>query len=120
MSKVENKEERTSIFSYIIRFIIVAIVLSITSFLTPGFSIKELGPIIIVSIVITVIDYLVESFMGVDASPFGKGIKGFFVASIIIYVAQFLVPNMNVSIISAILASLVIGIWDAVIPGRVM
>ncbi|WP_066499590.1 phage holin family protein [Abyssisolibacter fermentans] len=122
MSNVEKNrnKERKSIFSYIIRFILAAIVLSIASFLTPGFSIRGLGPIILASIVIMAIDSLVESIMGVDASPFGKGIKGFFIAAIIIYVAQFIVPNMNVSIIGALLASLVIGILDAVIPGRMM
>lgn len=122
MSNVEKNrnKERKSIFSYIIRFILAAIVLSIASFLTPGFSIRGLGPIILASIVIMAIDSLVESLMGVDASPFGKGIKGFFIAAIIIYVAQFIVPNMNVSIIGALLASLVIGILDAIIPGRMM
>ena len=58
--------------------------------------------------------------MGVDASPMGKGIKGFIVAAIIIYLTQFLVPNMSVSIIGALLAAVVIGIIDAIIPGRVM
>ena len=58
--------------------------------------------------------------MGVDASPFGKGIKGFIIAAIIIYLAQFLVPNMGVTIIGAILAAIVIGILDAVFPARAM
>jgi uncharacterized membrane protein YvlD (DUF360 family) len=75
---------------------------------------------LIAAVVISVIDYLVEAFMGVDASPFGRGIKGFFIAAIILYVAQFFVPTMAVSIIGAILAALVIGILDAILPGKVM
>ncbi len=58
--------------------------------------------------------------MGVDASPFGKGVKGFIIAAVIIYFAQFLVPHMRVSIIGAILAALVIGVLDAVFPSRAM
>lgn len=58
--------------------------------------------------------------MGVDAAPMGKGVKGFFIAAIVLYAAQFLVPNMNVSIIGALLAAIVIGILDAILPGRVM
>ena len=55
--------------------------------------------------------------MGVDASPFGKG---FVIAAVILYLRQFLIPNMSVSIIGALLAAIVIGILDAVLPGRVM
>jgi uncharacterized membrane protein YvlD (DUF360 family) len=72
------------------------------------------------AVIISIIDYLVEKFMGVDASPFGKGIKGFVIAAIILYITQFLVPNMRVSVLGAVLAAIVIGILDAVIPGRVM
>lgn len=109
-----------SILRWIGRLILVAIILGITSFLTPGFSIYGLWSYLIAALVITGIDYLVEAFMGVDASPFGKGVKGFIIAAVIIYFAQFLVPNMRVSIIGAILAALVIGVLDAVFPTRAM
>jgi len=100
--------------------ILVAIILGITSFLTPGFSIYGLWSYLIAAVVITALDYFVEAFMGVDASPFGKGIKGFIIAAVIIYVAQFLVPNMRVSLLGAILAALVIGVIDAIFPSRAM
>ena len=92
----------------------------ITSFLTPGFSINGLWSFLIAAVVISGLDYLSESLMGVDASPFGKGIKGFIIAAIIIYLAQYLVPNMGVTIIGAVLAAVVIGILDAVFPARAM
>lgn len=116
----EREQSKSGIGNYIIRFILIAIILSITSFLTPGFSINGLWSFIIAAVVITVIDYLVEAMMGVDASPFGKGLKGFVIAAIIIYIAQFMVPNMSVSIIGAVLAAIVIGLLDAFLPGRVM
>lgn len=109
-----------SILRWAGRLILVAIILGITSFLTPGFSIYGLWSYLIAAVVITALDYFVEAFMGVDASPFGKGIKGFIIAAIIIYVAQFLVPNMRVSLLGAILAALVIGVIDAVFPSRAM
>lgn len=109
-----------SILKWIGRFILVAIVLVITSFVTPGFSIHGLWSFLLAAVVISVLDYLVELFMGVDSSPFGKGIKGFIIAAIIIYLTQFLVPNMGVSIIGALLAAVVIGIIDAVIPNKIM
>ncbi|WP_238947988.1 phage holin family protein [Clostridium sp. YIM B02569] len=109
-----------SIGGWIIRLVLTVVVLGITSFLTPGFTITGMWSFLIAAVVISVIDYLVEAFMGVDASPFGRGIKGFFIAAIILYVAQFFVPTMAVSIIGAILAALVIGVLDAILPGKVM
>ena len=123
---VLNKEhsgehvEGKGILSWIGRLLLTAVILGITSFFTPGFTISGLWSFILAAIVISVLDYIVESFMGVDASPFGKGIKGFVIAAVIIYVAQFLVPSMSVSIIGALLAALAIGILDAVMPGKVM
>lgn len=109
-----------SILGWIGRLIIVAIILGITSFFTPGFSINGLWSYLLAAVVITAIDYLVESFMGIDASPFGRGIKGFIIAAVIIYAAQFFVPNMRVSIIGALISAVVIGILDAIFPSRVM
>ena len=124
---VHDKEHSTkedvdgkSILGWLGRLALTAVILAIASFFTPGFSINGLWSYILAAIVISVIDYLVESFMGVDASPFGKGIKGFVIAAVIIYVAQFLVPHMSVSIIGALLAALAIGILDSVMPGRSM
>jgi len=120
---IDNKEKKgtvSSLTGFIIRFVVTSIILSITSFLTPGFLIVGLRSIILAAIVISLLDYLVEKLMRVDASPFGKGIKGFVISAIILYIAQFLVPGMGVSIIGAIFASIVIGILDAVLPGRAL
>ena len=119
----DNNEKRgndSSLLRWIGRFILVAVILMITSFLTPGFSINGMWSFLIAAVVISGLDYLAESLMGVDASLFGKGIKGFIIAAIIIYLAQFLVPNMGVTIIGAVLAAIVIGILDAVFPVRAM
>nr|WP_319487667.1 phage holin family protein [uncultured Caproiciproducens sp.] len=102
------------------RLVIIAVILAIVSFLTPGFSINGLWSFMLAAVVISFLDYLVERMMKIDAAPFGKGLKGFFISAIIIYVAQFLVPGMSVSIIGAILGALVIGVLDAIFPVRVM
>lgn len=120
MANEERNRDTSSIGGWIIRFIVTSIILAITSFLTPGFSITGWWSILLAAIVISVIDYLVERLMGVDASPFGKGLKGFVIAAIIIYLTQFLITGMRVSIIGAIIAALVIGVLDAIIPGRAM
>ena len=116
----EKKGNNNSLLRWIGRFILVAVILMITSFVTPGFSINGIWSFLIAAVVISGLDYLVELLMGVDASPFGKGIKGFIIAAIIIYLAQFLVPDMGVTIIGAILAAIVIGVLDAIFPARAM
>ena len=122
MEDQDRKEPETgkSILGWIGRLIITMVVLSIVSFLTPGFSISGLWSFLVAAVVITLLDYIVEKMMGVDASPFGKGIKGFLIAAVILYAAQFVVPNMTVTILGAIIGALVIGIVDAIFPGRVM
>ena len=117
---MEETRNRSGLMSWIGRLVIVAIILGITSFLTPGFSIQGLWSFLIAAVVITILDYAVERMMGVDASPFGKGIKGFVISAIILYVAQFLVPNMRVSMFGAIIAAVVIGILDAIFPSRAL
>ncbi|AGF57294.1 uncharacterized membrane protein YvlD (DUF360 family) [Clostridium saccharoperbutylacetonicum] len=124
---VHDKDDSTkgkvggrSIGGWLIRLVLTAVILAIASFFTPGFTIIGMWSYLLAALVISILDYLVEAFMGVDASPFGKGIKGFFIAAIILYIAQYFVPNMSVSIIGALLAALAIGILDAVIPGRAM
>jgi len=124
MAREENEKREDSggsgILRWIGRLLLVAVVLVITSYLTPGFSIYGLWSFLIAAFVISILDYLAESLMKVDASPFGKGIKGFIISAVIIYIAQFFVPAMRVTIIGAILAALVIGVIDAIIPGRAM
>ena len=121
MEHVNNeKGNNGSIIRWIGRCILVAIILMITSYLTPGFSIRGMWSFLLAAVIISLLDYFVELFMGVDASPFGKGIKGFIIAAIIIYATQFFVPNMGVSILGAVLAAVVIGVLDAIFPARAM
>ena len=116
----KRKTSNNNILGWITRLVLVAIILGITSFLTPGFTINGLWSFLLAAVVITALDYIVERFMGLDASPIGKGIKGFIIAAVIIYLTQFFVPNMGVSVVGALLAALVIGILDMVIPQKIM
>lgn len=119
----ETRDSRTedwSIGELIIRLIVTAIVVGIAAFLTPGFSIDNLWSLIMAAVVIAVLDYLIQKFTGVDASPFGRGITGFIVSAIILYATKFIVPGFNISVWGAIIGALVIGIIDVIIPGRAM
>lgn len=116
----EGKSTSTMFLRWLGRMVIMAAIFAIVSLLTPGFTIAGFWSFIIAAVVICLIDYLVESLMKVDASPFGKGIKGFILSVVILYVAQFIVPNMHVTILGAVLGALAIGLLDALFPTRVM
>lgn len=102
----------------LLRVLITSIVISIAAYFTPGFSIDSLGSVLLAAIIIGILDYLIQKFTGIDASPFGRGIAGFLVAVIILYITKFLVAGFNISLWGAIIGALVIGIIDAIIPGR--
>lgn len=113
-------ESGWNIGSIIIRLIVAAVVLGITAFLTPGFDIDGIWALIIGAIVLAILDYLVAKLIGVEASPFGKGIVGFITAAVIIYATQYFVAGFNVTVWGAIIGALIFGIVDAIIPGNAM
>ncbi|MFY9174935.1 MAG: phage holin family protein [Peptococcia bacterium] len=101
----------------IIRFLVSAVVLLVVSWLVPGMSVAGFGGALIAALVIAVIGWLAEKLFGKDMSPQARGFTGFLIAAVVIYLAQFIVPNsIEVSIIGALLASLVIGLVDAFVP----
>ncbi len=123
MSEERNRnrnraQESDSWTGLILRVILSAIVLSIAAFLTPGFSIQGIWSVLMAAVVISVADYLIQRFTGLDASPFGRGIVGFIIAAIVLYATQLLVPDMSVTFWGAVIGSLMIGIIDIIIPGK--
>ncbi|SDY71225.1 Uncharacterized membrane protein YvlD, DUF360 family [Proteiniborus ethanoligenes] len=117
----DNEKTRNNDFNItemIVRVIVTAIVVGLTAFFTPGFSIDGLWSLLIASVVIGVLDYLVERFTGINASAFGKGIKGFLITVVILYVTKLIVPGFNITLLGAIVGAIVIGIIDMIIPSR--
>lgn len=117
---VEKTTQRFNFGQFIVRWLVGAVVLAVTAFLTPGFSISDIWSLIIAAAVIAVLDYLVQRVLGIDATPFGRGLTSFIVAAIIIYVVKFIVPGYNVTLFGAILGALVYGIINLLIPGKTM
>ena len=120
MSNAEsNTNSGTStVWQIVGRLIGAAVVLAITAFFTPGFSINNIWTLIIAAIVLTVIDYLVVKFTGLHASPFGKGFVGFALAAVTLYVTQFFVAGYTISWMAAIIGALIYGVIDDFIPGN--
>ena len=99
------------------RLVVSAIVLGITAFFTPGFSINNIWSLAVAAIVLTIIDYLITKFTGLHASPFGKGFVGFVLATVTLYVTQYFVAGYAISWMGAIIGALIYGVIDYFIPG---
>ena len=121
MSEMEGNQARSTtstVWQILGRFIASAVVLAITAFFTPGFSINNIWTLAIAAIVLTVADYLIMKFTGLQASPFGKGFIGFALAAIILYVTQFFVAGYSISWMAAIIGALIYGVVDYFLPGN--
>jgi len=103
----------------IVRFVVAALVLMFVGAIVPGFSALKFGAALLAALVISGISYLIELILGRNISPYAHGVVGFLVSAMVIYIAQFIVPGMSVSVIGALLASLVIGVVDLFIPTKV-
>lgn len=100
------------------RLVGAAVVLGITAFFTPGFTIDNVWALALAAVVLTAMDYLITKFTGLHASPFGKGFVGFALAAVTLYFTQFFVAGYSISWIAAIIGALIYGVIDYFIPGE--
>lgn len=119
-SRVDNntKSGANTVWQIVGRLVVAAIVLGITAFFTPGFSINNIWSLGLAAIVLTIMDYLIVKFTGLHASPFGKGFVGFILAAVTLYLTQFFVAGYSISWIAAIIGALIYGVVDYLIPGE--
>lgn len=117
-SHVQENNGTSTVWQIVGRLITAAIVLAITAFFTPGFEINNIWTLAIAAVVLTVLDYLIIKFTGLNASPFGKGFVGFILSAVILYVTQFFVTGYSISWLAAIIGALIYGIVDYLIPGN--
>ena len=117
-STTGTKSNTSTIGQMIWRFVAAAVVLAITAFFTPGFSINNFWSLGLAAIVLTLIDYLIVKFTGLQATPFGKGFVGFVLAAVVLYVTQYFVAGYSISWMAAIIGAIIYGIVDYFIPGE--
>ena len=112
-----NQNTGSGVWQVVGRLVAAAVVLAITAFFTPGFTINNSLALAIATIVLAVMDYLIAKFTGIQSSPFGKGFVGFALAAITLYVTQFFVAGYSISWMAAIIGALIYGVVDYFIPG---
>ena len=95
-SQTRSENGTSTVWQIVGRLIAAAVVLGITAFFV----------------------YFVTKFIGLHASPFGKGFVGFALAAITLYVTQFFVAGYSISWIAAIIGALIYGVIDYFLPGN--
>lgn len=112
----QSSTHQNSFAGVVLRFITSAVILAITAFFTPGFTISNIWALALAAVVLTVIDYLIARFTGLHASTFGKGFIGFVLAAIVLYITQYFVAGYSISWIAAIIGALIYGVVDYFVP----
>ena len=114
--ETRSSSRQNTFVQVILRFITSAVILAITAFFTPGFTISNVWALALAAVVLTVIDFLLVKFTGLHASAFGKGFVGFVLAAGVLYATQFFVVGYSISWIAAIIGALIYGVVDYFIP----
>ena len=112
----KNYSRSNTFAQVILRFVTSAVILAITAFFTPGFTINNIWALALAAVVLTVIDFLLVKFTGLHASAFGKGFVGFVLAAVVLYATQFFVAGYYISWIAAMIGALIYGVVDYFIP----
>ncbi len=113
-----NSGSSMTLTGIITRFITSAIILAITAFFTPGFEIASFWTLLVAAVVLTLVDYLVNTIIGNNLGAFGNGIVSFVVCGIVLYVTQFFVAGYTINWLSAIVGAIIYGIVASFVPGK--
>ena len=103
---------------------LIRLFVSVLSFLLvgaflPGFNLGRLVNALAVALVIAILGYLIELVPTIKHRRINskiRGLVGFIISVIVIYIAQFIIPELTISIIGALLAAVIIGIIDMIVP----
>ena len=111
-----NYSRSNTFAQVILRFVTSAVILAITAFFTPGFTINNIWALALAAVVLTVIDFLLVKFTGLHASAFGKGFVGFVLAAVVLYATQFFVAGYSISWIAAMIGALIYPLSYSIYP----
>ena len=118
-SNTQDNSNTMGTFGQIVgRFIVAAIILGITAFFTPNFSISNIWALALAAIVLTVMEYIIVKITGLQPVAFGKGFVGFILAVITLYATQFFVAGYSITWFAAIIGALIYGVIAYIMPGE--
>lgn len=100
----------------IIRFAVATLVLLFIGYMVPGFSALTVPDIVLAAAAIALIGYLIERSFRHAPSPYVRGIVGFVLTAIVVYGLRYIVPDLAVPLLGALVAALLVGVIDMFVP----
>jgi hypothetical protein len=100
------------------KFVSAIVILGITAFFTPGFVYGNWWILLVCILSLTLLDFFFSSFTGLLHHPLAKGIFGFILALIAIYVMQLIVVGYTLSWLAILFGALVYGVVDYMLPSN--
>lgn len=110
INTLKNSLYLGKISNFIIKIITSISIFTLTVFFTPNFNIISFPILILSSFTISLLDSLTNLIIDNDTMSFGKGIMGFTIATIIIYITQYFVEGYYISVTSTVIAAGIYGI----------
>lgn len=110
--------KKNKIPQFVGRLITAIVILGITAFFTPGFTASSIWVVALAVLLLTVFDFAIGTFTSLFSHPIVKGIIGFVLCTITLYVLQYVVTGYGISWISALLGALVYAIVDYMLPAE--
>ncbi len=100
------------------RLITSIVILGITAFFTPGFTVANIWILIISILALTIIDFLISSFTKLFYHPYLKLLLGVILSVIALYLVQYFVIGYTLSYLPIILGAIVYGLVDYMLPSE--
>lgn len=102
----------------LIRLFFSIAVFAICLLFVPNIYINNVFIFIICAMFIVLLDYLVSTITNIHDYPLGRGIIGFFSATIIIYSTQFFITGFYINFFAAIICAAIYSLVDYFLPNR--
>ena len=106
-------------FGTAVRFALAIIALMLIGYVFPGFSHMTFGEATLVALVIGVLGYGVQIFLRPNSHRNVRGFVAFVVTGIVIWLGQFVVPQLHVSLLAALFAAALIGVVNYAVPDAI-
>ena len=102
------------------RFALSVVALMLIGYVFPGFSHMTFGDAALVALVIGVLGYGIQIFFRPKMPRNVRGFIGFVVAGIVVWLGQFVVPQLHVSLLAALFAAALIGLVNFAVPDAIV
>lgn len=104
------------LFGAAARFLACTVVVLGLSYIMPGFAAGGFSGAIPAALAAAASGYVVESLLAHPPRPRGRAFVGFITCAAATYLTQFFVPGMTVSVAGALVAGVVVGFTDFLVP----